>query len=344
MALRETIHACLQAAAIKKIHDPSFQIELPKLSSTPSKWQDPELDNVLEFAGDNLMYSCVSEALLKMYPSERRAGPFSVISQVVTTNETFYHCMLKAGASTQVTFSKEIANDFEILMGAYKMETSFDVLCDWVFVAFGPIITACEEARYRYCDSKRPREDETGDMPVAKKHKNAKGRASDTAVSDGEWLPNRRIRKIPQRLRPSKKEHRKSNHPPNATLGSVLAPFKSSNLVASQNPMSGFSFSALSVPLSDHTTPPACVDSTQSVYSILSRLSSQARILNASLSATQLTESSSRVAQSSASTNIFATLVRSVHLASSHGFEISASDKINLGMNEEVGLHGGSFE
>lgn len=57
--------------------------------------------------------------------------------------------MLKAGASTQVTFSKEIANDFEILMGAYKMETSFDVLCDWVFVAFGPIITACEEARYR---------------------------------------------------------------------------------------------------------------------------------------------------------------------------------------------------
>lgn len=67
----------------------------------------------------------------------------------MTTDETLYHCMVKAGASTQATFSKGIANDLKKLMGAYKMESGFDVLCDWVLAALGPIIAACEEARYR---------------------------------------------------------------------------------------------------------------------------------------------------------------------------------------------------
>lgn len=168
--MHKTINECLQAAVIDKIRDPSFQMELPKLSSTPSKWQDRKLGDIIEFAGDNLMYSCVSQALLKIYPSERKKGTFAVsvlslgsriitfisiqmleqlICQVVTTNETFYHCMLKAGASTQVTFSKRVADEFETRVGAYQMENSFEALCDWVLDAFRPIITACEEARHQ---------------------------------------------------------------------------------------------------------------------------------------------------------------------------------------------------
>lgn len=53
-------------------------IELPKVATTPSKWQDLDMADILEFHGDNLMYSCISEAVLKMLPFERTAKVYAV--------------------------------------------------------------------------------------------------------------------------------------------------------------------------------------------------------------------------------------------------------------------------
>ncbi|KZP03069.1 hypothetical protein FIBSPDRAFT_1055487 [Athelia psychrophila] len=182
------IHQFLQQDLICVIKHRSFAIELPELSSprSESRWQAPNRAKVVEYMGDRAMYGCVAIILLRRFSNPDR-GLFAAISSAVTSNVTFYHLMIKAGASRQSRYTKGVANLFESHIGAYHMEKGFDALYGWVLKSFMPLITACEEARRRFYGTpllKRPAEDYEGQRE-AKRSKNSASSSSSVFMPSG---------------------------------------------------------------------------------------------------------------------------------------------------------------
>ncbi|KAF8905504.1 ribonuclease III domain-containing protein [Gymnopilus junonius] len=141
----------MQRAAVALIESPKFFFTLPAL--THKSWtlvNTPSAEKQrLEFLGDALIGSCISEELFHCRPHEG-PGFYTNARSVLTANSTFAHLMCKVGLYKPGDPVKPAGDTFETILAAYHSEKGPEAFKIYIRTYFVPLILSVSKAHDQY--------------------------------------------------------------------------------------------------------------------------------------------------------------------------------------------------
>ncbi|KDR84907.1 hypothetical protein GALMADRAFT_54029 [Galerina marginata CBS 339.88] len=140
----------MQRSVVALIHSRDFSFALPPLTQRAWPMLCDDLDRErLEFLGDALIGSAISEILFHCRPNEG-PGFYTNARMVLVANSTFAHLMQKVGLFELCGTAKKAGDAFETVLAAFHHEFGPQAFQTYLRKSFSPLIESVGSACDRY--------------------------------------------------------------------------------------------------------------------------------------------------------------------------------------------------